>query len=94
MLNINKNTFEKISYLFFGGLTTLVNVGTYFSLAEVLKINYLLSNAVAWVFAVLFAYFTNRKYVFSAKAKTKSDTLLEMTKFFGFRGLSDRKSVV
>ena len=54
-------------YLVFGVLTTVVNIVVYFLSAELLHINYLISNALAWFLSVLFAYITNRKYVFDSK---------------------------
>lgn len=54
---------EMILYLVFGGLTTLVNIFSYFVLTDVGEIQYLVSTAIAWVLSVLFAYFTNRVWV-------------------------------
>ena len=41
---------EIIMYLVFGVLTTVVNIVVYFLSAELLHINYLISNALALVF--------------------------------------------
>ena len=60
---------EIIMYLVFGVLTTVVNIVVYFLSAELLHINYLISNALAWFLSVLFAYITNRKYVFFFQAE-------------------------
>ena len=49
-------------YLLIGGLTTLVNFALYFPLSRCL--HYLAANVLAWVGAVVFAYLTNRAYVF------------------------------
>lgn len=73
---------EIIMYLVFGVLTTLVNIIVYFISAEILNINYLVSNGVAWFLSVLFAYITNRKYVFDS---TNSNIFKEMVSFFGSR---------
>ena len=59
---------EMILYLVFGGLTTLVNIFSYFVLTDVGEIQYLVSTAIAWVLSVLFAYFTNRVWVFQSTA--------------------------
>ena len=53
----------------FGVLTTVVNIVVYFLSAELLHINYLISNALAWFLSVLFAYITNRKYVFESNSQ-------------------------
>jgi len=55
---------ETVSYLFWGGMTTLVNYVTYLLLTEGLQVYYLTSNVVAWVVSVLFAYFVNKIFVF------------------------------
>ena len=69
-------------YLVFGVLTTVVNIVVYYVAADCLKINYLIANIAAWFLSVLFAYVTNRKYVF----ESKSDHILkEMISFFSAR---------
>ena len=54
-------------YLIFGTLTTAVNIVVYYLFSNIIHMNYLFSNAVAWFLSVLFAYVTNRKYVFRTK---------------------------
>ena len=73
---------EIIMYLVFGVLTTVVNIVVYFLSAELLHINYLISNALAWFLSVLFAYITNRKYVFDSK---NNQIIKEAISFFGSR---------
>ena len=58
---------EIIMYLIFGTLTTVVNIVVYYLFSNIIHMNYLFSNAVAWFLSVLFAYVTNRKYVFDSK---------------------------
>lgn len=57
---------EIISYIIIGGATTLINYFVYL-LSLQLGIKYLTSNTIAWVFAVSFAYITNRTFVFHSK---------------------------
>lgn len=73
---------ELVLYVFFGSLTFLVNIVTYFFFEDLLGINYLISNVLAWFFSVLFAYITNRIWVFESKSP---DILKEMSLFFGGR---------
>lgn len=54
------------AYIITGAATTLVNYAVYFSLCELGGRSVLFSNIAAWVAAVIFAYFTNRKYVFAS----------------------------
>ncbi len=73
---------EILLYLIFGVLTTVVNIVAYYISAELLGIHYLISNALAWFLSVLFAYITNRKYVFNSHNKK---VIKEMISFFGSR---------
>lgn len=67
MKNIVQKNKEIIMYLVFGVLTTVVNIVVYYIFSNLLHMNYLFSNAMAWFLSVLFAYVTNRKYVFDSK---------------------------
>ena len=76
---------EVLMYLVFGGLTTLVNILSFFILRK-LSVGVYVSNLIAWVVAVLFAFITNKLFVFESKDKSKSGK--ELISFFGFRILS------
>ena len=58
---------ESILYLIFGGLTFLVNMITYVLFTRVVKADVLVSNCIAWIVAVLFAYITNKFFVLKVK---------------------------
>ena len=73
---------ELILYVVFGAFTFFVNLISYFFFANILNINYLVSNAIAWFLSVLFAYITNRTWVFESKSPK---ILKEMSLFFGGR---------
>lgn len=73
---------ELLLYVVFGVLTTLVNIVVYFIFARLFGINYLISNIIAWVLSVLFAYVTNRIWVFESKS---TNIIKEMSLFFGGR---------
>ena len=73
---------ELVLYVVFGAFTFLVNIVTYFLFESVMGINYLVSNVLAWFFSVLFAYITNRTWVFESKSP---EILKEMSLFFGGR---------
>ena len=79
---------ELILYVFFGGLTTLVNWGLYWLLANPLGVPYLWATAIAQIASILFAYVTNRKYVFRSKASGTAAVAREAAAFFGARLLS------
>lgn len=75
---------ELILYLFFGGCTTLVNIVVYFIFSR-LHFGTGLSTIFAWFFSVLFAYITNRIFVFQSRAKGISAVLKEALSFFSCR---------
>ncbi len=58
---------EMILYLFFGVLTTLVNWAAYWLLTDLLHVHYMASTVVSQLLAILFAYVTNRTWVFESK---------------------------
>lgn len=72
---------EIILYLFFGGCTTLVNIVSYYICSR-LGMSTALSTVIAWVISVLFAYATNRKFVFLSKVTGLAAILKETAGFF------------
>ena len=58
---------EQILYLFFGGCTTVVNIVVFALCSDILHMELLVSNFMAWVLAVFFAYITNKIWVFESK---------------------------
>ncbi|CRK81373.1 GtrA family protein [Neobacillus massiliamazoniensis] len=84
-MKINK---EVLSYLVFGGLTTLTNIVSYSILAKVFHMDFKLATTVAWLISVIFAFITNKLYVFNSK-QTKINLLIkEFSYFMFFRLLS------
>lgn len=73
---------ELVLYVVFGTFTFFVNIIVYFFFKDLLGVNYIISNILAWFFSVLFAYVTNRIWVFESKSP---DILKEMSLFFGGR---------
>ncbi len=63
---------EMLLYILFGGLTTVVSVGSFVLLDTVLEINELVANVISWILAVSFAYVTNRIWVFRSRATGKA----------------------
>ena len=76
---------EVLLYLFFGGLTFVVSMVTFVLFYQVCSLNELIANVISWIFAVLFAYFTNRIWVFDAPTDGITGLLLQMARFFGVR---------
>ena len=86
-----KSLYEKyreiINYLIFGVLTTIVNIGTKYALLFTIfdaknAVELQLAIIISWILAVLFAYITNRKFVFESKNKNK---IKELISFFSAR---------
>lgn len=77
-----------ISYLFFGVTTTAVNWCIYTPLHDLLRLDMTLSNAVAWFGAVLYAFITNKLFVFESKSMEPKRLFPEFVKFFATRGFS------
>lgn len=80
---------ELITYGIFGVATTIVNFVT-FKLASMLlgEDLYLLSNVIAWVISVVFAYITNKIWVFESKSFRFDIVMKELLSFFAARGFS------
>lgn len=74
-----------ILYLFFGGLTTLVNLLVFWITAEQLHFSAGKATSVAWIIAVAFAYVVNRTCVFQSKNHAFTDILREAASFVGAR---------
>ena len=74
---------EVISYVFFGGLTTLVNIVAYDVLMQ-LGVASDPATVTGTVLSILFAYFTNRRWVFESRAKGKA-ALREFASFIACR---------
>ena len=71
---------DVILYIVFGVLTTLVNLVTFYILSSLIHMNENIANLIAIPLSILFAYFTNRKWVFQTKAKGK-ENIKEFGKF-------------
>jgi UDP-N-acetylglucosamine transferase subunit ALG13/putative flippase GtrA len=78
---------EGLVYLFFGGCTTLINILTFF-ICRQLKIGISVSNVIAWTVAVIFAFITNKLFVFDSKNMSKKVVVRETIGFFIARVIS------
>ena len=74
-------TKEVISYIIFGVLTTLVNISISFILTAVFDVEGNLASTIGIICSILFAYFTNRKWVFNSTANTIKEKFTEFGKF-------------
>lgn len=79
---------EMISYLIFGVLTTVVNLVVFQLCDAVLGIYYIAANVIAWIIAVIFAYVTNKLFVFDSKSWELKLVVREVISFGSARILS------
>ena len=71
-----------VPYAIFGILTTIINIVVYLFFAHILKKEVMLCTLAAWFLSVLFAYVTNRKWVFHSGVLTFSNIIREAVAFF------------
>ena len=74
-----------LAYLVFGVLTTVVNYLVYLPCYNQLEFSASVSNTIAWVAAVVFAYLTNKPFVFKSHDWSAKTLLPELTRFLGCR---------
>ena len=77
--------YDLITYLVFGVLTTLVNYIAYYPCLNLLRLSASVRNVIAWVFAVAFAFLTNKPFVFRSHDWSAKTVIPELTKFVGCR---------
>lgn len=80
-----KKHWDIISYLIFGVLTTVVNYVVYLPCYNLLGFSAAVSNGVAWVISVAFAYLTNKPFVFKSHDWSMKTVLPELGKFVACR---------
>lgn len=84
----DKPILELIKYGICGALSTLLDIGVFWLLANVFNLYYLIANAIAWIIALFFSFLVNKYYVFESKSFKKEVWVKESVEFFGARGLA------
>ncbi|MBR5348964.1 MAG: GtrA family protein [Lachnospiraceae bacterium] len=79
---------ETISYLFWGVMTTILNIACFNICYYVLHISTTGSNIIAWIIAVIFAFFVNKIFVFRSKQWNLRKLSYEFWTFIAGRLLS------
>lgn len=74
-----------LCYLFFGICTTAINIICYYFCYSISGIANIPSTIIAWIFAVIFAYITNKLFVFESKSFSANILSKEILAFFGCR---------
>lgn len=85
ILSLIEKYWDILSYLFFGVLTTVVNYLVYLPCYNLLGLSASISNVIAWVVAVAFAYLTNKPWVFRSHDWSRATVIPELTRFVGCR---------
>ena len=85
IIQLVKKYWSILSYLFFGAVTTLVNMVVYYLCYHLWGISSDLSTIIAWVLSVLTAFLTNKPFVFGSHDWSPKVLLPEAGSFFGCR---------
>lgn len=76
---------EGINYLIFGFLAFVLNYVLYYIFADAIAMHYMAATALSWVLTVVFAYWTNRTFVFKSQNKETASVVREFISFIGAR---------
>ena len=88
IIDIFKKYNSLITYAVFGICTTIINILAFYLLYNVLEIKNVPANIIAWVLAVLFAFITNKLFVFKSKSMDFKTLFKEGVSFFACRFLT------
>lgn len=80
-----KKYWDVLAYLVFGVLTTVVNYAVYLPVYNLTGVSASVSNILAWVVAVAFAFLTNKPFVFRSHDWSAKTVIPELTKFVSCR---------
>jgi putative flippase GtrA len=108
IIELMKKYEEMISYLFWGVMTTIISWGTYSIFATIFKnqisvinlfgvqmsVVVLISNVLSWIFAFLFAFVSNKLWVFRSKSWKLDVCVPEFAKFFSARAVTGVLEIV
>lgn len=85
---------EVILYIVFGGLTTLVNWAVYTPLVHYTNAGIAISNAAAWIVSVVFAFITNKLWVFESKSTKAKLLIKELFSFVASRAVTGAMEII
>ena len=85
IISLLKKYKAPILYLFFGAVTTVINIAVYNLLYYSAGIGNDLSNVISWIVTVTAAYITNKLWVFESRDTGKRTLIFEIISFFGCR---------
>lgn len=79
---------ETLLYLFFGGLSFLLSVGTCALFLNVFSLNALAANLLSWLLTTAFVYVTNQRWVFEGERKRGTELGRQILAFYAGRMLT------
>lgn len=79
---------QVLRYIFSGGLTTLVNLATFWAARRLLSLPLTAANILSVSAAILFAYVINAAFVFRSHRESLMERLEEFVRFVGGRLLT------
>ena len=83
ILDLYKKYEEIINYIIVGGMTTIISILSYYLIRIILSantdLNIQISTVLSWIFAVTFAYFTNRIFVFKSNNSKSKESIKFVT---------------
>ena len=88
IIKIYKKNEEAINYLFWGFAAFVLGTGLFYVFANVCGLYEQIANTLSWVICVIFAYLTNRTFVFKSKVKGAKNILIEFKDFIAARVLT------
>lgn len=74
--------YEIFCYVFFGGVGTVINILIFYLLSQRLSIHFIIANIIAWMFSIVFAFVTNKVWVFKSKSWHFTIWFKECIQFF------------
>lgn len=88
IIKIYKKNEEAINYLFWGFAAFVLGTGLFYVFANIMGIYEQIANILSWVICVIFAYLTNRTFVFKSKVKGLKNIIMEFKDFVAARVLT------
>ena len=88
LIKIYKKNEEAINYLFWGFAAFVLGTGLFYLFANPMGLYEQIANTLSWIICVIFAYVTNRTFVFKSKVKGFKNVLVEFKDFVAARVLT------
>ena len=88
LIKIYRKNEEAVNYLFWGFAAFVLGTGLFYVFANVMGLYEQIANVLSWIICVIFAYVTNRTFVFKSKVKGIKNIFAEFKDFIAARILT------